>query len=40
MLVAVRYAAMERGSEVIEPQDLIKAICIVDLEHVSSLWSD
>jgi hypothetical protein len=41
MLVAVSgYAAMERGSELIEPQDLIKAIYIVDLEHVSSFWSD
>ena len=29
------YAAMERGSEFIEPRDLVKAIYIVDLEHVS-----
>jgi hypothetical protein len=34
------YAAMERGSELIEPCDLIKAIYIVDLEHVSSCWTD
>jgi hypothetical protein len=34
------YAAMERGSELIEPRDLIKAIYVVDLEHVSSFWSD
>lgn len=33
------YAAMERGSEVIEPRDLVKAIYIVDLEHVSLFWS-
>jgi hypothetical protein len=31
-------AAMERGSELIEPQDLIKAIYIADLEHVSVFW--
>jgi hypothetical protein len=34
------YAAMERGSEVIEPRDLIKAIYIADLEHVSAFWND
>ena len=28
------YVAMERGSEFIEPRDLVKAIYIVDLEHV------
>lgn len=32
------YAAMERGSELIEPRDLIKAIYIADLEHVSVFW--
>jgi hypothetical protein len=32
------YAAMERGSELIEPRDLIKAIYIADLEHVSAFW--
>ncbi len=34
------YAAMERGSELIEPRDLIKAIYIADLEHVSAFWND
>lgn len=34
------YAAMERGSETIEPYDLIKAIYIADLEHVSMFWDD
>jgi hypothetical protein len=34
------YAAMERGSETIEPYDLIKAIYIVDLEHVSMFWDN
>jgi len=33
------FAAMERGSEWIEPLDLIKAIYIADLEHVSAFWS-
>ncbi|MGB6385913.1 MAG: hypothetical protein WBD25_03590 [Terriglobales bacterium] len=33
------YAAMERGSEWIEPLDLIKAIYIADLEHVSAFWN-
>ena len=33
------YAAMERGSEFIEPRDLVKAIYIVDLEHVSLFWN-
>ena len=33
------YAAMERGSEIIEPKDLLKAIYIVDLEHVLAYWS-
>ncbi|HTC92891.1 MAG TPA: hypothetical protein VK699_05510 [Terriglobales bacterium] len=34
------YAAMERGSELIEPRDLIKAIYVADLEHVSIFWND
>jgi uncharacterized repeat protein (TIGR03803 family) len=29
-----------RGSELIEPRDLIKAIYVADLEHVSSFWTD
>ncbi len=32
------HAAMDRGSELIEPRDLIKAIYIADLEHVSAFW--
>jgi hypothetical protein len=34
------YLAIGRGSELIEPQDLIKAIYIVDLEHVAKFWDD
>ena len=34
------YAATERGSELIEPRDLIKAIYSADLEHVSAFWDD
>jgi|HubBroStandDraft_1064217.scaffolds.fasta_scaffold00198_12 hypothetical protein len=33
------HAAMERGSEWIEPLDLVKAIYIADLEHVSAFWN-
>lgn len=31
---------MERGSEYIEARDLLKAIYVVDLEHVSKFWAD
>lgn len=31
---------MERGSERIESQDLIKAIYMVDLEHVVTYWNN
>ncbi len=34
------YAAMERGSDFVEPRDLLKAIYVVDLEHVSRFWDD
>jgi hypothetical protein len=34
------YAAMERGSGSIEPIDLIKALYIVDLEHLAMFWRD
>ncbi|MFI5072550.1 MAG: hypothetical protein ACHP8A_16835 [Terriglobales bacterium] len=34
------YAAIERGSDLMEPRDLIKAIYIADLEHVSSFWDN
>jgi hypothetical protein len=34
------YAAMERRSNIVEPCDLLKAIYIVDLEHVSMFWRD
>jgi hypothetical protein len=34
------YSAMQRNSELIEPCDLIKAIYIVDLEHVVSFWDN
>jgi hypothetical protein len=33
-------SAMERGAKLIEPIDLVKAIYIVDLEHVSMFWND
>lgn len=33
------FAARERGSELFELCDLVKAIYIADLEHVSSLWT-
>lgn len=33
-------SAKERGSELIESIDLIKAIYIVDLEHVAMFWND
>jgi hypothetical protein len=39
LLMVSGYAAMERGSEFIEPRDLVKAIYIVDLEHVSLFWN-
>lgn len=34
------WCAMQRESKVSEPIDLIKAIYLVDLEHVSKYWSD
>jgi hypothetical protein len=34
------YAAMERGSEMIELRDLVEAIYIADLEHVQEFWND
>jgi hypothetical protein len=34
------WCAMQRESKVSEPIDLVKAIYIVDLEHVSRYWSD
>jgi hypothetical protein len=34
------YAAMERGSEMIELRDLVKAIYVADLEHVQEFWND
>ncbi len=40
LLQVSEYAAMERGSQVIELQDLVKAIYIADLEHVSAFWND
>ena len=40
LFVVSGYAATQRGSQLIEPRDLIKAIYIVDLEHVKKFWSD
>jgi hypothetical protein len=34
------YAARERGSDFVEPRDLLKAIYVVDPEHVSKFWDD
>lgn len=34
------YAATERGAESIEPIDLVKALYIVDLEHLDKFWDD
>jgi hypothetical protein len=34
------YAALERGSKLMEPQDLVKAIYVADLEHVAHFWQD
>lgn len=34
------WSAEERGSQLTEPIDLVKAIYIVDLEHVSLYWDD
>jgi len=31
-------SAVERGSEYIEPKDLLKGIYVVDLEHVAQFW--
>lgn len=40
VLLISGYAALERGSTLIEPRDLIKAIYIVDLEHVQTYWGN
>ncbi|HEY4049286.1 MAG TPA: hypothetical protein VGM27_20690 [Acidobacteriaceae bacterium] len=40
LLPSSGWSAMERGSEFIEPIDLVKAIYIVDLEHVAMYWDD
>ena len=40
LLMASGFAAMARGSELIEPKDLVRAIYIADLEHVSMFWRD
>jgi hypothetical protein len=34
------WCASDRSSELIQPLDLIRAIYIVDLEHVASYWSN
>jgi hypothetical protein len=34
------WCAMQRGSQLIEPVDLVKAIYVADLEHVSRHWDD
>jgi len=39
-LLVSGYIANERGSEHIESLDLIKAIYIVDFEHVQKFWDD
>ena len=40
LLTAGGLAAMERCSETIELRDLVKAIYLVDLEHVLDCWED
>ena len=40
LLLVSGYAAQERGASVIEPKDLLKAIYIVDLEHVQAYWDN
>lgn len=40
LLAASGYAAMERDSELVDLRDLLKAIYIVDLEHVIDYWGD
>ena len=38
LLMVSGYAAMERASQLVELVDLVKAIYIVDLEHVVRFW--
>jgi len=40
LLTSSGWCAMERGSDLIEPLDLLKAIYVVDIEHVSRYWDD
>ena len=40
LMVISGHAAMERGADTIEPIDLLKALYIVDLEHIVKFWSD
>ncbi len=40
LLQVSTFAAKERGSDQIESRDLVKAIYIADLEHVSGFWND
>lgn len=40
LIMVSGYAAKERDSEVIEPIDLVKALYIVDLEHLAKFWND
>jgi hypothetical protein len=40
LMMVSGYAAMERESEKIDPIDLIKALYIVDLEHLMKFWDD
>jgi hypothetical protein len=40
LLSSSGWFAMERGSESVEPIDLIKAIYVVDIEHVAKYWDN
>ena len=40
LMMVCGHAAMERGSDSIDPIDLVKALYIVDLEHLSMFWHD
>jgi hypothetical protein len=40
LLTVSGYVAMERSSQWVESRDLLKAIYVADLEHVSFFWDD
>jgi len=40
LLPVCGWCAMQRGAKISETIDLVKAIYLVDLEHISKYWSD